>query len=690
MTSKRTATITLAVALTGCGGASSATTDTTAMRALPSAPAHPETELGALGGRFVHALAEPITSFGAATIGGRLFVAGGYHGAPHHYDRTGQSARLTSYDASFAPSEHAPLGETLQGVGLAAVGERLVVCGGSHAENGPGEPTSMRSSSSCALYDPAIDNYQGVASLSVPRSSFDMVAVGGKVYVLGGWQIEDDPRRGRFLDHYEVLDVATGTMTSHPQPFSRRAMAVAARGHEVIVVGGMGGDGEVTREVAVLDTETGTFSSGPTYPGDGFGVAAVGFGDRVFASGRDGIVYAWTRGEAAWVPVATLLQPRFFHRLIVSGEGASARLVAFGGIGSMTTDGRARLVEALPLVEGRPTQELGVGTVELAFPSTARNRSALALVEDSLVVVGGNDSPEQHDFGPENFVAQAMRLHVPSLRWFALPALPAGRQSSAAITLASSGDEAPVLVVLGGFGHDGTNARTFDTAFTLPLDGEAASFQVADASLPRRLTQFGSALHDGALFVFGGLDYDDARAEAERFDHRLEVHRCAVGGASGGGATAASLVHDCEVVASLPSSRRAFAGAALGEHFYIVGGMREGFQAVDDCLRFGFETRTFEPTACPRAPRVSADLVELSGKLYLAGGSSRTESGLSPDRSIEVFDPATGAFTVVHEALPFDTHQTRFLAYQGRLLSWSSQGDAGHARLGIIDVGAVR
>jgi hypothetical protein len=39
--------------------------------------------------RFHALLPTPVTSFGAATLDGRLYVAGGYHGVPHQYTAEG-------------------------------------------------------------------------------------------------------------------------------------------------------------------------------------------------------------------------------------------------------------------------------------------------------------------------------------------------------------------------------------------------------------------------------------------------------------------------------------------------------------------------------------------------------------------------------------------------------------------------
>jgi hypothetical protein len=54
-------------------------------------------------------------------------------------------------------------------------------------------------------------------------------------------------------------------------------------------------------------------------------------------------------------------------------------LVAIGGIGSMTTDGRARVVEALPIARAE-AQRTRVSVVEIDYPGEARNQIGRAHV----------------------------------------------------------------------------------------------------------------------------------------------------------------------------------------------------------------------------------------------------------------------------------------------------------------------
>jgi hypothetical protein len=182
--------------------------------------------------------------------------------------------------------------------------------------------------------------------------------------------------------------------------------------------------------------------------------------------------------------------------------------------------------------------------------------------------------------------------------------------------------------------------------------------------------------HGGKLWVFGGLDYDPRRKGDASFDHVTSV-------LTADAAAPAQPFQEIDV--ALPSARRAFAGAALGDRYYLIGGMRGEFELVEDCAVFDFKTQRFSPLTCPRAARLSAQLVPLDGRLYLVGGSTQTKEGLATDRSIEVFDPATGRWSVAVPELPFDTKHARALAYGHQIMVVSTHQPDARIRIALID-----
>src|SRR5690606_8966642 len=102
----------------------------------------------------------------------------------------------------------------------------------------------------------------------------------------------------------------------------------------------------MSRQVDVYDPRTSTWSRGPDYPGSSFGIAAVGVGDVVYASGSDGVVHRLKVQGGDWERVTSLAFPRFFHQLV---RGAGDTLLAVGGITRMDGEARVRAIEAVEL-----------------------------------------------------------------------------------------------------------------------------------------------------------------------------------------------------------------------------------------------------------------------------------------------------------------------------------------------------
>ena len=161
------------------------------------------------------------------------------------------------------------------------------------------------------------------------------------------------------------------------------------------------------------------------------------------------------------------------------------------------------------------------------------------------------------------------------------------------------------------------------------------------------------------------------KGEAQ-FDHPTSVLRAAAGQpfvASG---------------IELPRPRRAFGGALLDGRYYLVGGMAGGFSSIAQCDVFEFATSKWSEIPCPKS-RISPQLVALGGKLYLAGGSSAGEGGaLTPNRSLEVFDPKTNAWSTVLETLPIEARHLTMLPYADGLLLYSAHDEQGRAHVAIV------
>jgi hypothetical protein len=589
----------------------------------------------------------PVTSFGAALHQGAVYAFGGYFGVPHAYSREGQSGELVRFDPRTGGFQSLWHGEGVQGAQLVATEQGVVRVGGMRASNARGETEQLRSLDEVTRWNEREQRWDALAPLAQGRSSHAAVVLAGKLYVIGGWTLSGARAAGEFAERVLVLDLATNVYHELPQPFRIRAHAAAVLEGKIVVIGGIDESGHMTRAVHVLDPKSGSWSSAADYPEDAFGIAATSSGSALFASGRDGIVRRLGQLSGTFEPCAALAFPRFFHQLVaLDGE----RVVALGGISGMHRGARIAHVEVLG-VSGESAAPR-VLSFTLHNPGAAKNRQGLASDGDSLLVFGGNRSLAQHDFAPEDFLDEAFEIDLASMQTRRLPNFPARRQTIQTLVIDDS------VLALGGFGHDGTRARAHSDAYA--FDVERGQWSPHVSVLPAPRTQFGLSHWDGALWVFGGLDFDPTRAESEQFRHPVTVLKAKPGEAF------------VETGLNLPHARRAFGGALLDGRYYLVGGMADGFGKVPACDVFDFASSSWSSVPCPE-PRISPQLTALDGKLYLAGGSSPGAGGeLVPNGRLEVFDPKSARWSTLIEELPIEPRHLSAVAFHHALILYSA------------------
>lgn len=610
-------------------------------------------------------LPQAVTSFGACSAGGWVYVLGGHTGRPHDYNAANQSPLFQRLDlADRSTWEVLPsLPRGLQSVILVQADGAVYRFGGMLAGDGSGSEEELSSTPQAARYEPAARAWVELPAMPAGRSSHGAALVGDQAYVVGGWDLAGRMgRASRFHLETWVLDLARpeSGWRALATPFARRGLGVASAAGRVIAVGGMDEEGEPSQRLDVLDAATGEWSRGPDLPEDGFGTAAVGLADEFFASGPSGRIWSWRIGTADWIERARLQFPRRFHQLVALDDGSC---LALGG----TSGGEhVRALERVSLRGGRDLARI-TGRWTTSAPGRARNRQALALIDDRIYLFGGNSSTGQHDFEPENFLGEGWKLDLRSLAWSPCAALPVQRQS-----LQTAVPAADSLWVVGGFGHDGERLTTFADAFIY----EASSDRWSPApGLGRGRSQFALLSHAEALWVLGGLDYAAGRASGD-FVHPLSILRKdLVSGAEAGFE---------ETGWSLARPRRAFGCALLDGRAYLVGGLADGFEPVEECEVIDLSSGESAPLSSPRRPRISPELVAFAGRLYLAGGASRGDDGQSrPDRSLEVYDPQSGAWSVLVEDLPIEPAHLRLTVHRDRLLAVSTQTD-GPASLQLL------
>jgi hypothetical protein len=120
--------------------------------------------------RLVGRMDEPLSDLGAAVVGGRTYLVGGYTGSRYATAvlRVGPGARTTT-------AARLPAG--LRYAGVAASGSRIAVAGGVTPN---GESDAVR------LVDPATGSVRRLGTLPKPLADAPLVAVGHALYLIGG------------------------------------------------------------------------------------------------------------------------------------------------------------------------------------------------------------------------------------------------------------------------------------------------------------------------------------------------------------------------------------------------------------------------------------------------------------------------------------------------------------------------
>lgn len=318
----------------------------------------PAAAAGAAASRF-KPLPEATSSFGAVAAGGWMYVYGGHVARTHSYSTDAVSGKFYRTNLSDGTTwETLPGGPALQGMNLATHNGKVYRVGGMQPRNKPGDKADNYSVADAARFDPAAGQWEYLPPMPEGRSSHDVVVVGDKLYVVGGWVMNGKAGQtwpGTML----VLDLAAAKpqWETVKQPFERRALIAAAHGGKIYVLGGFDEGESATRQVDVYDPASGAWTTGPEFPGkdlNGFAPAACSLGGTLYISVGDGTFYRLNEPAKAWDKVTTTT-PRIVHRLIPNGS----EILVVGG---------ASKGENLNLIETVQVGEKGPARAEVRAP----------------------------------------------------------------------------------------------------------------------------------------------------------------------------------------------------------------------------------------------------------------------------------------------------------------------------------
>jgi len=266
-----------------------------------------------------------VSSLGAATADGYLYVYGGHAGKTHSYDTKSVLGTFHRVKLDGGTTwEALPGGPILQGMNLASHEGKIHRIGGMEPKNAPGELSDNHSSTSFACYNPQAKIWEELTPLPVGRSSHDVAVLGSKIVVVGGWCMKGKGEKPLWHDTTLIFDLANRAAgwKAIPQPFQRRALTTATLADKVYIIGGMTTEG-AERTTNILDVETGKWTSGPPMPGPdrtGFSPSSATIGGRLILNASAGPVYRLTTDGKAWEKVGEARTKRMVARLVPHGE----------------------------------------------------------------------------------------------------------------------------------------------------------------------------------------------------------------------------------------------------------------------------------------------------------------------------------------------------------------------------------
>jgi hypothetical protein len=176
-------------------------------------------------------LPTPLHHTGAAAVGGKLYVVGGY--TRSFFDIWHPVATVYVYDpATDRWAERASMPTARGALALAMLDGSLYAVGGYDR---------TRNTGALEVYDPAGDSWVVKASLPTPRDHLAAAAVGGRLYVMGG---RLDGSYARNLALTEVYDPGTDRWTrAADMPTARSGVTAGVIGNTVYVLGGEAPEG---------------------------------------------------------------------------------------------------------------------------------------------------------------------------------------------------------------------------------------------------------------------------------------------------------------------------------------------------------------------------------------------------------------------------------------------------------------
>ena len=161
-----------------------------------------------------------------------------------------------------------PFNRPLQGFGMAAHQGKIYVAGGSQATNPEDEKSNLSSVAEVSVFNTKKKKWDKITPLPEPRSSHELVVNRGKLYVIGGWNMQE----GKGVDWHQhglVADLSrilSNGNKLHRKRSGRSGQFGRHRENSLFVIGGLDDNG-TSNAARKLDLKTLKWTEEALFPG---------------------------------------------------------------------------------------------------------------------------------------------------------------------------------------------------------------------------------------------------------------------------------------------------------------------------------------------------------------------------------------------------------------------------------------
>jgi hypothetical protein len=476
-------------------------------------------------------------------------------------------------------------------------------------------------------------------SLNLGRAGATVTLLGdGKVLVAGGYPGMEPTASAEIYDPSTGLFTATGAMN---EPRAEATATLLGNG-KVLIAGGAGQTGTLD-SAELYDPASGTFTPTASMHAARWGATAT-----LLSDGRQVLIAGGSRNTDTGTE---RLKSAELYR--VQNNSAPDEFQVVGDLGTARySSPTATLLENGKVLIAGGGETGTLDSAELYNPSTRSFRptgsmtdsrdgaTATMLGSGKVLIAGGCRT------GPcEEFLARA-ELYDPASGTFRATGSMTDKRMSASATLLANGQ----VLVAGGVDAEGTLER-FDV-----YDPVSGTFKFGGLLGNYRLGGAGLRLVNGKVLLVGGGDQTGPTTSAELYTPA---------------ARAGPPVNSFAPVGALRQPGFGAASALLENgKVLIVGGAHAtatGFESSDSAELYD-PANWYQSACCMRVPRSGPTATLLpNGKVLIAGGIKYGEERVNL-ASAEIFNPATGSFTLTGSMHTGQQSHTATLLPNGKVL----------------------